>query len=120
MDIDCGGLDSISAAYGLPLTENIRYRYTGLHQIVFDTSFILFTPPVVLLFVWLGRNINLSFTDNGNSDFRCKRFVSVGFCSMFWSWWHPSFSFFDLRESGVVTEEFIVVGVLLEIPARRG
>lgn len=48
VDIDCGGLDSLSSAYDLPLTDFLRYRFTTVHQLVFDSSFILFTPPIIL------------------------------------------------------------------------
>eukprot|EP01053_Blabericola_migrator_P002110 Blabericola_migrator_1__2109@NODE_1581_length_4236_cov_244_222116_g1033_i0_p1_GENE_NODE_1581_length_4236_cov_244_222116_g1033_i0NODE_1581_length_4236_cov_244_222116_g1033_i0_p1_ORF_typecomplete_len407_score63_15FAD_binding_5/PF00941_21/2_2FAD_binding_5/PF00941_21/1_8e02_NODE_1581_length_4236_cov_244_222116_g1033_i023433563 len=49
VDIDCGGLDTLSSTYDLPLTDFLRYRFTTVHQLVFDSSFVLFTPPVVLV-----------------------------------------------------------------------
>eukprot|EP01055_Gregarina_sp_Pseudo9_P005921 Gregarina_sp_Pseudo_9__5920@NODE_943_length_2044_cov_34_100748_g884_i0_p1_GENE_NODE_943_length_2044_cov_34_100748_g884_i0NODE_943_length_2044_cov_34_100748_g884_i0_p1_ORF_typecomplete_len572_score104_50_NODE_943_length_2044_cov_34_100748_g884_i0951810 len=55
VDIDCGGLDSLSSAYDLPLTDFLRYRFTTVHQLIFDSSFILFTPPIVLVLVLISQ-----------------------------------------------------------------
>ncbi|KYK70060.1 putative transmembrane protein [Toxoplasma gondii TgCatPRC2] len=46
VDIDCGGLDTLSAQYSLPIDDRLRNRLNGCHQMVFDLSFILFTPPI--------------------------------------------------------------------------
>ncbi|CBZ55004.1 hypothetical protein NCLIV_054310 [Neospora caninum Liverpool] len=46
VDIDCGGLDTLSAQYSLPIDDSLRNKLNGCHQVVFDLSFILFTPPI--------------------------------------------------------------------------
>ncbi|PHJ25456.1 transmembrane protein [Cystoisospora suis] len=48
VDIDCGGLDTLSAQYNLPVDDTLRNKLNGCHQTVFDLSFILFTPPIAL------------------------------------------------------------------------
>eukprot|EP00920_Eleutheroschizon_duboscqi_P021541 GHVT01051056.1.p1 GENE.GHVT01051056.1~~GHVT01051056.1.p1 ORF type:complete len:647 (+),score=165.15 GHVT01051056.1:1147-3087(+) len=49
VDIDCGGLDTASYQYQIPLSEGDRRKCNSIHQSVFDLSFVLFTPPVALL-----------------------------------------------------------------------
>ncbi|PFH34018.1 hypothetical protein BESB_071700 [Besnoitia besnoiti] len=46
VDIDCGGLDTLSAQYDLPVDDSLRNKMNGCHQMVFDLSFIVFTPPI--------------------------------------------------------------------------
>eukprot|EP01056_Protomagalhaensia_sp_Gyna25_P005092 Protomagalhaensia_sp_Gyna_25__5091@NODE_582_length_3071_cov_72_807388_g450_i0_p1_GENE_NODE_582_length_3071_cov_72_807388_g450_i0NODE_582_length_3071_cov_72_807388_g450_i0_p1_ORF_typecomplete_len469_score33_26_NODE_582_length_3071_cov_72_807388_g450_i03391745 len=65
VDIDCGGLDYLSSVYDLPLTDFLRYRFTTVHQLVFDSSFVFFTPPVVVglvfLYSWWTRSSSRDF-----------------------------------------------------------
>lgn len=45
-DVDCGGLDLLSAQFGLVVSQRERSRCCALHQTVFDCSFIFLTPPL--------------------------------------------------------------------------
>lgn len=51
VDIDCGGLDTLATQYKLSIGSYLRDRFNRIHQIVFDLSFILLTPPVAFL-IW--------------------------------------------------------------------
>ncbi|KAL8446216.1 hypothetical protein Emed_005171 [Eimeria media] len=53
VDVDCGGLDALSAQLELPLLSSLRDRFGRLHNLTFNLSFILFTPPVALLLLYL-------------------------------------------------------------------
>ncbi|SIO73873.1 conserved Plasmodium membrane protein, unknown function [Babesia microti strain RI] len=46
VDIDCGGFDSLSLQYDVPLSYTTRYRLNTVHQIVFDLSFFVVSLPV--------------------------------------------------------------------------
>uniref|UniRef100_A0A0G4HLV8 Uncharacterized protein n=1 Tax=Chromera velia CCMP2878 TaxID=1169474 RepID=A0A0G4HLV8_9ALVE len=48
VDIDCGGLDTLSLQYRLPVTDAERNRFNSIHQMVFDLSFVFFTPLVAV------------------------------------------------------------------------
>ncbi|KAL8449778.1 hypothetical protein Emag_003532 [Eimeria magna] len=53
VDVDCGGLDALSAQLELPLLNSLRDRFGRLHNLTFNLSFILFTPPVALLLLYI-------------------------------------------------------------------
>eukprot|EP01071_Lankesteria_metandrocarpae_P006969 Lankesteria_metandrocarpae@DN4538_c0_g1_i1.p1 len=76
VDIDCGGLETLSWQYALPLNDRLRNRFNNLHQTVFDLSFVILTPPLAFLLYgasghfgkyrerfspWLGDDNGLAF-----------------------------------------------------------
>eukprot|EP00744_Colponema_vietnamica_P003164 GILI01004885.1.p1 GENE.GILI01004885.1~~GILI01004885.1.p1 ORF type:complete len:589 (-),score=199.63 GILI01004885.1:1410-3176(-) len=46
VDIDCGGLDLLGQQHGAEVTDVVRNKFNSTHQIVFDSSFIVFTPII--------------------------------------------------------------------------
>ncbi|EZG47893.1 putative transmembrane protein, partial [Gregarina niphandrodes] len=60
VDIDCGGLDILSAKYDLRLTDYVRFKYTSLHQAVFDAAFLAFVTPFIALLYFLSTRTPLT------------------------------------------------------------
>lgn len=46
VDIDCGGLDALAQQYRVATSAVVRDWFNRIHQIVFDLSFIVLTPPL--------------------------------------------------------------------------
>ncbi|KAL8274620.1 hypothetical protein Esti_001449 [Eimeria stiedai] len=86
VDVDCGGLDALSAQLELPLLSSLRDRFGRLHNLTFNLSFILFTPPVALLLLhlcpsWLPLPLCLSTftgTEGGLGAFLQRLLETVG------------------------------------------
>jgi len=92
VDIDSGGVDLLAAQHGLEVDDAFRNRMNSIHQMVFDSSFLVFTPLMALLGWYIG-DIAKDSTDSHDvvaGGVVCV-FAVMFFIASIVSWYHYRF-----------------------------
>lgn len=75
VDIDCGGVEAIGDACRTRVSDHTRYRFTSLHQLVFDATFILASPFFILIAMLSTRASAASDSHGGKVEWISDRLL---------------------------------------------